>query len=110
MKYQEFYDLYAAAVDSTDFEMFVAEEGLPPCFADYPDERILQIFEAIWQLKDNPTKGIKKVCGLTNRAISDKYHIPIRTVEDRLAKTVVSRNAYDAVMLAYCVFTDEEII
>ena len=111
MKYQEFYSLYSSAIDSPNFERFVADEGLPPCFADYPDEQIMHIFKAIWALRDNPTRGIKTVCGLTNKAISERYRIPIRTVENRLAKSSDGvRGANDAIMLAYCVFVDEEII
>ncbi len=110
MKYQDFYSLYLSATDSKDFETFVAEEGLPPCFADYPDEKIMPIFKAIWALRNNPTRGIKTVCGLTNKAISGRYHIPIRTIENRLANNDVVRNVYDAIMLAYCVFVDEGIL
>ena len=109
MKYQEFYSLYLSAADSRDFESFVAEEGLPPCFAEYPDERILPIFKAIWELRDNPIRGIKKVCNLTNQYLSSKYGIPIKTVEAWLAGTRVSPE-YVSILLTYCVLMDEEII
>lgn len=109
MKYQEFYSLYSSAADSKNFESFVAEEGLPPCFADYPDEKILPIFKAVWELRGNPIKGIKKVCGITNQYISGKYHIPIRSV-DNWSADIRTPPEYTAIMLAYCAFTDEEII
>lgn len=109
MKYQEFYGLYSSAVESKDFESFVAEEGLPPCFADYPDDKILPIFEAVWGLRENPIKGIKKATGFTSQNICDGYHIPVRTIND-WARGERTPPEYVSITLAYCIFTDEDLI
>lgn len=109
MTYHEFYGLYLSATDSKDFDTFVAEEGLPPCFADYPDDKIMPIFKAIWELHTNPIKAIKKATGFTSHDFSRYYNIPTRTIDD-WARGERTPPEYVVIMLAYCAFVDEEII
>lgn len=114
MKYTAFREVVNSIPDCEDFEHFVAERGWQEWMEDYADgdnsDRIVKVLAAIWELRENPVKGIKKVVHTTNLALSEAYGIPIRTVNDWTRGAMASRSNYPWIMLAYCVFSDYGVI
>lgn len=119
MTYTQFREIVLSLGDYPDqseqsLELFIHERGWQEWMDGYYDEsgktdRITPILQAIWQMRDNPIKGIKKATKHTNESLSLTYGIPRRTVED-WARGVRECPAYTSTMLAYCVFADKGII
>lgn len=113
MKYRDFRNIYLSLDDCDSEEMFIAERGWQDWMKEYADDEsggnITNILHNVWCMKGNIVKGLKSVFGLTQRKISEEYGIPIRTIEQwssGLKKIPLGK----ACMLAYCVFTDHDII
>lgn len=109
MTYKQFYGIVITLDDCTDIDHFVAEQGGKDWTEPYTAEQTVAILSAIWELKDNPVKGIRMATHTTNKAISETYGIPIRSVNNWSAK-IRECPAYTWMMLAYCVYTDAGIL
>lgn len=57
----------------------------------------------------NPIRDIKAICKMTNRSLSERFGIPIRTVED-WSSGARCCPTYTWQMIAYISFTDFGII
>lgn len=64
---------------------------------------------AIYTIKQNTTKGIQDATGLTQKEISERYGIPLRTLEDwKAGKRKIPTQK--ECMLTFCVLSDMELI
>lgn len=113
MKYRDFRNIYLSLGDCDSEEMFIAERGWQDWMEEYADDesggKITNILHAFWCIKDNIVKGLKIVCGLTQEEIDEDYGIPKRTIEDWSSGAHIAPQG-KACMLAFCVFTDQDII
>lgn len=109
MTYTQFREIVLSLPDCSDLDHFIAERGWQSWMEGYDAERIVAILTAVWAMRDNPIKGIKKAAKHTNESLSLAYGIPRRTVED-WARGVRECPSYTSTMLAYCVFADRGII
>lgn len=113
MTYQEFLKIYLAAGDHDEKEMFIADNG-GMWIEGYPDEKIVDLLSAIWDVAKGGFNALRSITGLSQRAFSDKYFIAKRTIENWSlgAKSPEARSApsYVLTLLAYAVLKDEIII
>ena len=109
MTYTQFYGEVQALANFTYLDQFIAEREYQDWMEPYTSEQTAAILSAIWELKDNPVKGIKKVTHLTNKALSERYGIPTRSIENWCCGERQCP-AYTWMMMAYCVFTDAGIL
>ena len=113
MKYLDFRNIYLSLDDCDSEEMFIHERGWQDWMEEYADdesgEKITNILHDVWCMKGNIVKGLKSVFGLTQKKISEEYGIPIRTVE-QWSSELKKIPPEKACMLAFCVFTDQDII
>lgn len=109
MTYIQFREIVISLQDCKDLDHFIAERGWQDWMDGCDSDRTVEILTAVWELRDNPIKGIKAVTKLTNAKLSEQYGISIRTVED-WARGVRQCPDYTSTMLAYCVFADKGII
>lgn len=63
----------------------------------------------IYSIKKNPTQGLQKATKLTQKQISEKYGMSIRTLEEWNAGRNRT-NPEKFCMLAFCVLSDLELI
>lgn len=114
MKYTDFRDAVCSIQDCKDFEHFFSKQEWQEWTDNYTDDinncnRIIEILYAIWELRENPVKGIKKVVHTTNEGLSRDYVIPSRTI-DAWSSGEKACPEYVWQMLAYCVFSDNGIL
>ena len=113
MKYRDFRNIFLTLDDCDSEDMFIAERGWQEWMEEYADdesgEKITNILHSVWCMKDNIVKGLKTVCGLTQKEISEQYGIPKRTIE-QWSSELRKIPPQKACMLAFCVFSDFGII
>ena len=114
MKYSDFAGIIISLPECDNLDSFIAERGWQEWMDEYVGDdgsadKIVSILSAIWELKANPIKGIKKVCKLTNESIADEFFAPRRSVENWSSGDRESPD-YVWMMIAYISFVECGII
>lgn len=88
MSDNDIYTLLGAALESTDYERYLAEWGTSIIFfpdpeADGPDpDKIVEILKNIWDAAHLSIQEIRAHTGLSQAAFGQHYLIPKRTIEN----------------------------
>ena len=84
MKDSTFKKLWDAALEQSDLEMYIGEFGYPDYFEEVGDtpEKIIKTLTEIHTVANMPMGEVIKKSGMTQKQFSEKFCIPVRTVEN----------------------------
>ena len=84
MKDSTFKKLWDTALEQPDLEMYIGEFGYPDYFDDIGDtpEKIIENLSKIYAAANMSIGEVIKKSGMTQKQFSEKFCIPVRTVEN----------------------------
>lgn len=90
MTNKEFKHLFMEAVDAKSWEMYFAQCASDPAFAQVPDEiyeeYVENALQNIWTAANISIKEMVATSGLSMTDFADRFLIPVRTLQDWIAK------------------------
>jgi len=92
-------------------ELYTHERGYQDWMDDYTPEGIISILESIWELYWMNVKEMRLKLNISQQAMSDRYMIPKRTIENWETDSKAGRNisSYQKMLIAYSIFESERI-
>lgn len=106
INYSTFVRLYGEAIKSSNLDLFVSERGWQEeWMGDLEITEIINILEKIYFLANSSLPEIRKNYNYSRSALSRKYYIPYRTLQD-WEKGARIAPAYVTTMLYYTLLLD----
>lgn len=100
-----FYRLWQDALEQPDLEMYIGEFGFPEYFDEVGDnvEEVAKILSSIHRVAHITIPEIISESSMTKREFSEKFCIPLKTIEGWAAKSgTYARKCPDWVRLMFC--------
>lgn len=85
---KDFYTLFGAALEATDYDAYIADWGTSDIFFPDPDAEgpgfgdITETLDKAWNMAHISIKDIRARTGLSQAAFAQRFCIPRRTIED----------------------------